>query len=107
MGIYMWRGERRPPLRECGVYMYIYRPLDDARPGELDGEGWGSDDDWAYRGYDFCFSPLPVTSSLEGGREECEPTLARSSPPCPPGSTAGPYSAPRSLDEARPGELDG
>jgi hypothetical protein len=45
MGIYMWRGERRPPLRECGVYMYIYRPLDDARPGELDGEGWGSDDD--------------------------------------------------------------
>ena len=44
----------------------------DTRPGELDGEGWGSDDDWAYRGYDICLSPLPVPSSLEVGREtEC------------------------------------
>ncbi len=30
---------------DMGSYSAL-RPLDEALPGELDGEGWGSDDDW-------------------------------------------------------------
>ena len=36
------------------------RPLDEALPGELDLEGWDSDDDRDNRGLDTCLSPSPV-----------------------------------------------
>jgi ribonuclease HI len=36
------------------------RPLDEALPGELDLEGWDSDDDRDNRGPDTCLSPSPV-----------------------------------------------
>ncbi len=38
------------------------RPLDEARPGELEGERWGSDDDWDNQGPETCLLPLPASS---------------------------------------------
>jgi hypothetical protein len=41
---------------DTGPYSAL-RPLDEALPGDLDGEGWGSDDDWDYRGPATCVPP--------------------------------------------------
>jgi hypothetical protein len=41
---------------DTGPYIAL-RALDEALPGELDSEGWGSDDDWDYRGPATCVSP--------------------------------------------------
>jgi hypothetical protein len=41
---------------DTGPYIAL-RTLDEALPGELDSEGWGSDDDWDYRGPATCFPP--------------------------------------------------
>jgi hypothetical protein len=66
------RGGRRRSKRPVspGSDMEPYsalRPLDQARPEELAGEGWGSDDDWDNRGLETCLSPPPATPPRRWG----------------------------------------
>ena len=63
------------------------RPLDEALPGELDLEGWDSDDDRDNRGPQTCLSPSPVPERKK--RKGQGMVSIGYAPPSPPASKAG------------------
>ncbi len=63
------------------------RPLDEALPGELDLEGWDSDDDRDNRGPETCLSPSPVPERKK--REGQGMVSIGYAPPSPPATKAG------------------
>jgi hypothetical protein len=67
----------------------VMRPLDDALPGELDLEGWDSDDDRDNRGPETCLSPSPV-QQVRKKRKGSGALPTRSSPPYSPLVDLGP-----------------
>jgi len=78
----IWYGPKRgSPGSEKGPYSAL-RPLDEALPGELDLEGWDSDDDRDNRGPETCLSPSAVPERKK--RKGMETFSKGSSPLCPP-----------------------
>ena len=49
-GVGKRRAKRATPGQDMGSYSAL-RPLDEVLPGELDNEGWDSEEDKDYRGY--------------------------------------------------------
>jgi hypothetical protein len=82
------RGRTRTvsPRSEKAPYSAL-RPLDEALPGELDLEGWDSDDDRDNRGPETCLSPSPVPERKKG-KEQITVSIG-SAPLRPPMITAG------------------
>ena len=80
------RTKTASPRSEKEPYSAL-RPLDEALPGELDLEGWDSDDDRDNRGPETCLSPSPVPERKK--RKGQGMVSIGYAPPSPPATKAG------------------
>ena len=80
------RTRKVSPGSEMRPYSAL-RPLDEALPGELDLEGWDSDDDRDNRGPERHLSPSPVPERKK--KKGLEAFSNGSSSPCPPMTNLG------------------